>query len=201
MSLHAEAVACIRGERVVFSNLSLRVEEGSALILTGPNGAGKSSLLRLLATLLQPAEGRLHWRGRPVADDPEAYRADLAFVGHADGIKLSLGVAENLAFWAGVMGAAEAGVAAALAQFGLGRLADLPARLLSAGQRRRLGLARLVLAPRRLWLLDEPTVSLDTAGVAALVAAIAVHRAAGGAVIAASHIPLGLDDAAVLTLS
>ncbi|WP_439817193.1 heme ABC exporter ATP-binding protein CcmA [Zavarzinia sp. CC-PAN008] len=200
MSLEAQSLACIRGERVVFAKLSLSLAAGQAMVLVGPNGAGKSSLLRLLATLLQPAEGRLLWRGVAVDDDPDAYRADIAYVGHLDGIKLSLGVAENLAFWAGAGGVPRADVPAALAHFGLKGLADLPARLLSAGQKRRLGLARLLLAPKRLWLLDEPTVSLDVAGVEALVAAIAAHRAAGGSVIAASHIPLGLDDAEVFAL-
>ncbi|MBV8203315.1 MAG: heme ABC exporter ATP-binding protein CcmA, partial [Acidobacteria bacterium] len=171
-----------------------------ALVLTGRNGSGKSSLLRLLATLLVPAAGRLSWNGAPVAQNAAAYRAAIHYVGHLDAAKPALTAREMLLFWAALRGLRAPAVEAGLAAFGLDRVADWPCRWLSAGQRRRLALARLVAAPAVIWLLDEPTAALDGDGEARLLAAIASHRAVGGRVAAATHQPLPLDDAARLAL-
>ena len=198
MTLVGENLFCIRGERPVFAGLSFEIAPGGALVLRGPNGAGKSSLLRIAATLLKPADGRLLWHGQPAADDIEAYRGALEYVGHLDAVKPVLTVAENVAFWTHLRGPGDVG--AALERFGVAHLADVPAGMLSAGQRKRTALARLLTSATSLWLLDEPTVSLDTDGVVALEAAIAAHRAGGGMVMLATHIDLDLPDAAVLQL-
>jgi heme exporter protein A len=200
--LVAEGLACRRGERLVFAGLGCRLSAGGALVLTGTNGSGKSSLLRLLAGLLAPAAGRLTWGGMPIARDPAAYRAALHYVGHLDATKPALTPRETLEFWAALRDVATAAPAieAALAAFGLAAVADWPCRWLSAGQRRRLALARLVAAPAPVWLLDEPTAALDRDGEARLIAAIAEHRAAGGRVAVATHQKLALDGADSLVL-
>jgi heme exporter protein A len=195
--LEVRDLACLRGERAVFAGLSFRVSAGSAVLLTGANGAGKSTLLRLLAGLLHPAEGAILWRGEDVAADPGAHAARLRYLGHQDAVKPALTVAENLAFFARLWGGE---VAPALAALDLLPLADLPARVLSSGQKRRLALARLALAPAPLWLLDEPTTGLDAASVERLRPLLAAHRAAGGIVLAATHILLPLEDAEELRL-
>jgi heme exporter protein A len=195
------ALVCRRGERLVLSGLSFRLRAGAALLLTGPNGAGKSSLLRLMAGLLAPAGGQLTWNGTAIAADPEAHRGRLAFLGHRDAVKPGLGVAENLAVWAALRGAPAAAVERALEAFGLEALAELPARYLSAGQRRRLALARLLLVPRALWLLDEPQAGLDSAAIAALEAQIKTHLANGGLAVIATHGGLDLPGAALLDLA
>jgi len=198
--LEADNLACRRGDRLVFAGLSFAVPRGGALVLLGPNGSGKSSLLRLLAGLTPPAAGRVLWDGVPVRDDPGAHRVRTRFIGHQDAVKPALTLAENLAFWAGLLGADAAAPKRALARVGLERLSDWPARFLSAGQRRRLALARLLLAPAPIWLLDELTTGLDRDSVARLEEALAAHRAAGGLVVASTHVPLGLADARTLTL-
>jgi heme exporter protein A len=198
--LTVKDLACRRGGRLIFSNLSLSLPPGGALLLSGANGSGKSSLLRLLATLLAPAAGRLLWGGEPVATDLAAYRAKLAYAGHLDAIKPALRVRETLAFWTGLRGAKQTALEAALDAFELRPLADWPCRWLSAGQRRRLALARLVAAPAAMWLLDEPTASLDADGEERLAAAIAAHRSAGGRVVAATHHLLALPGASELRL-
>lgn len=202
-SFHAEDLVCIRGERLVFSGLSFEIGAGTATLLRGPNGAGKSSLLRLVAGLLRPAAGQLRWGSEPVERDREAHRRKVRYVGHLDGVKPVLSVGENLAAWAGIYGGmtAEAPVAGALDTMGLSGLADLPARFLSAGQRRRLNLARLLVDPGRLWLLDEPTVSLDSDSIGRLEQAIRHHLAAGGSALIATHTDLHLENAAVLMLA
>lgn len=195
--LEVRDLACLRGGRAVFADLSFALPPGAALLLTGANGAGKSTLLRILAGLLRPAEGAVFWRGGDVAADPAAHAARLRYLSHQDAFKPALTVAENLAFFARLWGGA---VGPALAAVALGGLADLPARVLSSGQKRRLALARLALAPVPLWLLDEPTTGLDAASVERLGPLLAAHRAAGGIVVAATHIPLPLTDARDLRL-
>ncbi|HTZ35558.1 MAG TPA: heme ABC exporter ATP-binding protein CcmA [Stellaceae bacterium] len=199
--LTAAGLACRRGERLIFSALDCAVAAGGALFLTGPNGSGKSSLLRLLATLLPPQAGGIAWGGRPVADDLPGHRARLHYLGHLDAIKPALAVRETLAFWAETRAAARPAIDAALAAFALEPLADWPCRWLSAGQRRRLALARLIAAPAPLWLLDEPSTALDADAEARLVAAIAAHRAAGGRVVVATHQPLDVPRAQTLSLA
>lgn len=188
--LDVRDLACLRGDRAVFAGLSFSLPEGSALLLTGANGAGKSTLLRILAGLLRPAEGGIFWRGEDTAAEPAAHAARLRYLSHQDALKPSLTVAENLDFFARLWGGA---VAPALAALALSPLAELPARVLSSGQKRRLALARLALAPAPLWLLDEPTTGLDAASVERLGPLLAAHRAAGGIVVAATHIPLPLE--------
>ena len=139
-------LACRRGERMVFTNLSFELPPGQALVLRGPNGSGKSSLLRLMAGLGRPERGKLSWQGLDIADDPAAHRARLHFIGHLDGIKPALNVSETLTFWAG-MRDRSVSVPAALDHFRLGRLATVPCRFLSAGERKRLALARLIASP------------------------------------------------------
>ncbi len=190
--LAAEAVSAFRGERLVLRGVDLRVERGGALLLLGENGSGKSTLLRVLAGLKRPDAGRVTWDGTDIDDDP----APVAYLGHLDAIKLGLTVAENLR-----IAATGRPLEPALEAMDLGRLRDLPARMLSAGQRRRLALARLALAPAAgLWLLDEPTLGLDAASVERLGAMLARHREDGGVVVAATHLPLPLPDAAELRL-
>ncbi len=194
-------LTCIRGERPVFAGLDFGLATGGALLLVGPNGSGKSSLLRLMAGLLRPALGQLMWAGAPMGEDPEAHRARLRYVGHLDAVKPVLSVRENLAFWAALHGTATPqDLARGLAAFALEDLAEVPGRVLSAGQRHRLALARLVAVPGHLWLLDEPTVGLDSAAQGRLAAAIAAHRAGGGLVVAATHMPMDMPEAATLEL-
>jgi heme exporter protein A len=189
--LVAEGVACFRGDRLVLDGIGLRVAAGGALLLLGPNGAGKSTLLRVLAGLKRIDAGVIRFDG--TAD----YASRVSYLGHQDAIKPGLSVAENLAF-AARMGGGDP--AQALEGMGLINLAALPARMLSAGQKRRLALARLALGGAPLWLLDEPTLGLDSAAVARFGAALAAHRAVGGVVVAATHLPLPLPDAAELRL-
>ena len=194
--LKAEGLAAFRGERLVFSNVGFTVEPGGALVLTGPNGSGKSTLLRLLAGLVRAAAGRVLWRGEETLADLVAHGMRVAYVGHQDAVKPGLTAAENLRFWGG-----REVVARALAALDLTALADLPARMLSAGQKRRLALARLALSSAPVWLVDEPTLGVDAASVERFGALLAAHRASGGVVVAATHLPLPLPDAAQLALA
>lgn len=200
MSLVGEKISCERGGRRIFSGLDFAIPQGGALILRGANGAGKSSLLRIAATFLSPVEGRLLFENSDIGGDPDSYRRQLCFVGHLDALKGAFSAGENLQFWARLHGGGEVSVDAALAAFGVAHLAVTPAQHLSAGQQRRVALARLCLSRAPLWLLDEPNASLDDDGVAALRQVIAQHRAKGGMVMAAAHIDLGLDDAQVLEM-
>jgi len=186
MGLVVTDLSCARGGRLVLRRLALALADGEALVLRGPNGAGKSTLLRALAGLL-PASGQIALDGREAT--PDLLAEAVAYAGHLDAVKPQLSVGENIGFWAALFGG-DGG--AALAAVDLAGIADRPAHLLSAGQRRRLGLARLLLAPRRLWLLDEPTVALDAASEARLMAAVARHLAQGGMAVIATHAPLGL---------
>ena len=196
MRLSASDLACRRGGREVFAGLSFAVTSGAALAVRGRNGAGKSSLLRLVAGLLRLAGGRLDLDG----GDVELTLAEQAhYLGHQDALKASLTVAENLRFWSGFLGDA-ADIREPLAATGLAALADLPAAYLSAGQRRRLSIARLLAVKRPIWLLDEPASSLDSAAQEALTGFMRSHLAGGGIIIAATHGPLGIDGANELHL-
>jgi heme exporter protein A len=197
MRLIAEQLTCIRGGRELFRDLGFALAGGEALAVVGRNGAGKSSLLRLIAGLLQPAGGRIVLEGGP-ADRPLGQAAH--FVGHLDGSKAALSVAENLEFLRAILGGGGRPIEAALAAVGLGQIASLPVRMLSAGQKRRLALARLLVAPRPLWLLDEPTTALDSEGQEAFAAIANEHLAGGGLIVAATHAPLKFSRVSELRL-
>jgi len=187
IGLAAHDILCLRGGRIVFRDLSFRLAPGEALLATGPNGAGKTSLLRQIAGLLPLAAGDLRLEGAGA----DAVLPELChYIGHANAVKAALSVSENLAFWADFLEGDRAGFGRALAAFGLTPLADFPAGLLSAGQKRKLALSRLFAAPRPIWLLDEPQSSLDAASLRLLDAAIKGHLEAGGIAIVASHTPL-----------
>jgi heme exporter protein A len=181
----------------VFRDVNFSVRAGEALLVTGPNGAGKSSLLRLVAGLLRPADGRIEFQG----GEPELSLGEQAlFLGHLDALKPALTVHENLAFWARFLGNGAVEPEPALAAVGLAALAHVPAIYLSAGQRRRLALARLIAVKRSIWLLDEPTAALDTAGQEMLAEVLQTHLSNGGIVLAATHGPIGLESPMELAL-
>jgi len=203
-SFSGRGLGCIRGGRVVFAGLDFRLSPGEALILLGPNGSGKSSLLRVLAGLLRPAAGGLFWGDQPVVEDAELHAARTHYVGHHDAIKPVLTVTENLRFWARIHhdhpAQADQAVEQALNAFGLAHLRAIPGKMLSAGQKRRTNLGRLLAAPSPLWLLDEPTTALDKANIAILERVMADHRANGGMVVLSTHQDVNLPDARTLHL-
>jgi heme exporter protein A len=179
-----------RGERHVLRGLSVEAAPGDCVHLAGPNGSGKTTLLRVLAGLLTPEQGGVSWQGQPIAADRDAYAATISYLGHSDGLKPDFTARENLAFESGLRRVLEAGdIDAVLAQVGLSGAREQPARSLSAGQRRRLAMARVILSQAALWLLDEPFTNLDTDGVQMLAGVIARHLDAGGAALIASHQP------------
>jgi heme exporter protein A len=188
MDYTAEHLACARGDRMVIAELSFQLAPGRALILRGPNGSGKTTLLRCLAGLTPPMAGRTSFA-------PE----EVAYAAHADGLKAQMSVEETLHFWAQVFGASQ--ITPAITGFDLAPLMSRRVHTLSAGQKRRLSLSRLVLTGRRLWALDEPTVSLDSRAVAQFAAAVRTHLAGGGAAIIATHIDLGLTGADQLDIA
>ena len=188
MKLMAEAVSVMRGDRMVVTHLSFGVEAGEALVLVGPNGAGKTTLIRCIAGLLKPSAGQVRLEG----GQPErTLGEECHYVGHLNGLKASLTVEENATFWSRYLGGASEQIEPTLATFGLTTARDVPVGYLSAGQRRRLALARLLLAARPVWLLDEPAVSLDRAAQQVLTTVVDAHLASGGLVVAATHTPLG----------
>jgi heme exporter protein A len=199
MRLSAHEIAIERGGRRILSGVSFEARAGQALLLVGPNGSGKSSLLRAIAGFLPLASGALALEGGTA----EAGIGEQAhYLGHADALKSALTAGENLAFWADALrgDSARAAWIAALERLGLAHVADFPARALSAGQKRRVALARLLVAPRPIWLLDEPTTALDAAAQRQFAVVMRAHLAGGGLILAATHAPLDLDDAAQLTL-
>jgi heme exporter protein A len=193
--LAAHDLSCQRGGRVLFQHLSFALGPGDGLRVSGPNGAGKTSLLRLIAGLLPMQGGRLEV-GAGAPPLPELCH----YVGHVNGIKSALSVSANTSFWAEFLEGEPARVEGALKLLGLEALADLPAGLLSAGQKRKLALTRLFVAPRPIWLLDEPSVSLDAASVKLLDAAIVKHLKSGGLAVIASHLALKVKFAHELKL-
>jgi heme exporter protein A len=183
-----ERVACRRGGRILFEGLDFTLEPGMAGLVTGPNGIGKSSLLRLAAGLLVPAAGQIARTGA------------LALANDTAALDSTRPLGRALAFWAGLDGAGEAAVARGLAAMAIDGLADVPVRMLSTGQTKRAALARVIAGGAAIWLLDEPGNGLDAAALDRLAAAMAAHRAAGGIILAATHQPLGLDDALPIRL-
>lgn len=197
MTLNVSNLACYRTGRLIFSDQSFTVEPGEAVMLRGPNGSGKSTLLRALAGML-PFEGDVVLNGISLTDDHDGVQEQIAYAGHLDAIKPQLTVGENLTFWARLF---EGGsIREAVEQFSLAEIWDRPAHACSAGQKRRLGLARLVVSGRALWLLDEPTVSLDVETTARFAEIIKAHCAGGGMALIATHIDLGLDAPREITL-
>lgn len=197
MRLQADNLACHRGGRDVFSGLSFRVAGGQILAITGRNGAGKSSLLRTIAGLVRIAAGKIVLEG----GDPELTIAEQAhYLGHQDALKPALSVGENLRFWIGFLGGKAAESTSALAAVGLDMLADLPAAYLSAGQRRRLSIARLLAVKRPIWLLDEPMSTLDNAAQERLAGFMRTHLAEDGLILAATHGPLGIEATQMLRM-
>ncbi len=188
MELNAKGLTCERGGRIVFRDVSLSLKPGQLMQLTGPNGSGKSSLLRLIAGLNEAQAGTIELVG---GSEDLSLGQQAHYVAHQEPVKSALSVEENLAFWRDFMGGGD--VDEALGAFDLSRLASYPAGLLSAGQKRRLALARIVLVPRVLWLLDEPTVGLDTASLERFVKVMAAQLGQGGMIIAATHVPLGRE--------
>jgi heme exporter protein A len=195
--ISASNLGCVRGSREIFRSINFSVSSGQALAVLGPNGSGKSSLLRIVAGLLRTMSGRLSLEG----GDPELTIPEQAhYLGHLDALKPSLSVAENLAFWARYLGPGPGAPTDALEAVGLAPIRDLPAGYLSAGQRRRLSIARLVAVRRPIWLLDEAASALDQAAQARLIELMRGHLAGGGLILAATHAPLGLDQAQELRL-
>ena len=188
MKLTAANLTCERGGRIVFAGIGFSLGQGQLMQLTGPNGAGKSSLLRLVAGLNEAAAGTLELAG---GQGDLTIGQQAHYIAHQEAVKTALTVEENLAFWRDFLGGGN--LEAALEAFALSRFASFQAGLLSAGQKRRLALARLALTTRPLWLLDEPTVGLDIASLARLVAVMSAHLDRGGMIIAATHVPLGRD--------
>ncbi|MDZ5699395.1 heme ABC exporter ATP-binding protein CcmA [Chelativorans sp. M5D2P16] len=198
MRLAAEDLSGERGGERIFSGMSFTVEGGRALVVTGPNGIGKSTLLRVLAGLLRPVEGHVTLTGGG-AEWPDLPAA-AHYLGHLNAMKNTLTVEENLVFWRRFLGAGEMGVEAALETVGLSEIGHLPFGYLSTGQRRRAAIARLLATHRPVWLLDEPTAGLDRASEARFSELMQAHLQGGGMIVAATHLPLGLEGAAELRM-
>lgn len=201
--LTVDNASCLRGSRLVFEGVDFSLDPGGAMLLTGPNGSGKSSLIRLLAGLIDLFDGSITLNGQALAGDRALYQAHLAYIGHLDPVKPTLTVRETLDFWAAMLcqtGDPSARVSAAMEALTLSELADAPGAILSSGQRRRLSLARLLVSDAEIWLMDEPTVGLDTVSVAAVEALVADHRDRGGMVVLSTHIEFKLPGAQTLDL-
>ncbi len=195
-----EGLAVLRGERLLFKGLDFALPAGRALVLRGANGSGKTTLLRIMAGFTRPLAGALTWAGNAVSEDTAAHRARVAFIGHRAGLKDALSVSESIEFDARLRGQRQDEAQAAMARLGLEPLASLPIRLLSAGQRRRVALARLALGGAKLWLLDEPATALDAANEATLWNLCRERLAAGERAVIASHGAVPLDAASALEM-
>ena len=202
LGFSGQGLSCFRGGRMVFSGLSFDLTNGDALILRGPNGSGKSSLLRLMAGLLQPLEGKILWSdiNGTIDQNPEDHHDRTHYVGHATAVKPLITVQENVAFWSRLR-TPDPDVMEALHAFGLKDLANLPGQVLSEGQKQRLKLARVLAAPADLWLLDEPATALDSYAITSLCNAIERHRGNGGIVAAATHHDLNLANSKILRIN
>ena len=198
MTLVVHDLSCIRQERQIFSNLSLSLSKGELLWVKGRNGAGKSSLLRVLANLLPSPTGRIEWMGEDIVEEPALYLQNIRYVGHQDGLKTVFTPRENLQFWVDYMGAGD--VEAALDALELQTIADSPVRILSAGQKKRTQLAKLLATPARLWILDEPISSLDVHFIDLFRQILTKHIAAGGMALLATHQDLEIAGTQVLDL-
>lgn len=202
--LSGRNIACSRGGRLVFANLSFTLDSGEAMFLIGPNGSGKSSFLRLLAGLSHPVTGYLLRKNGLINETSENHTALVRYIGHQDAVKSTWSVSETLSFWARLVGLnkekARQATMLAMSIFGLSQLSDVPGQLLSAGQKRRLNLARLVLGISDLWLLDEPTTALDQAAIDVLAEIVAKHRSDGGIVVLATHVFVDVPGAQLLDM-
>ena len=192
--LEIVGLSCLRGDRMLFEGFSVRVSAGEVVQIHGPNGSGKTTFLRVLCGLHSPAGGHLLWRGRDLPPGTPEVRAEIQYVGHAGGVKLDLTPRENLDV-AIALGARPTGTraGAALARLGIGRFKDVLVRTLSAGQRQRVALARLLTCAAALWVLDEPFTALDARGVAIIDAMLREHTEAGGGAMITSHHPVALS--------
>lgn len=200
MDLQIDSLSCRRAGRQVLHRIDFTLPAGSAAALRGPNGAGKSTLLRALAGLLPISGGDVRLHGQSLVQDRGSFQEQIAYAGHLDAVKPALGVLENLKAWALLNGQGAARAEAALERFGLTPIASRPAVECSAGQRRRLGLARLLVADRALWLMDEPTVSLDKDAKGLIADLVREHVAAGGMALIATHEDLGLGSVPALEI-
>lgn len=202
IELSVHDLACARGERLLFKGMNFSLKAGELLLVQGGNGQGKTSLLRLLTGLSRPEDGEVRWRGAAIQRQREAYHADMVYLGHANGVKDDLDPLENLRFADGLQGRAfdPARAVATLQRLGLERCLDLPCRVLSFGQRRRVALAALLLAGATLWILDEPLTGLDVHAVALMEGLIREHLLAGGMVVATTHQALNLEGVKVQRL-
>lgn len=199
--LEAHDLTCTRGDRALFTNLSFSLEPGGLLHVTGRNGCGKTTLLRTLCGLTQPAHGRIRWRGQHVRVLGDDYRRELIYVGHTNGVQGELRPAENLKMTACLSGQpTDSQADQALTRLGLAALRAFPAKVLSAGQKRRLALARLLLASKPLWILDEPFSALDSESTQTMSTLVTNHVQAGGMVIITSHVDLALPHMTTLRL-
>lgn len=194
-TLSVHELACTRGDRLLFKGMNFQVQAGELLLVQGGNGQGKTSLLRLLTGLATPEAGEVCWRGESIRSQHETYHREMMYLGHANGVKDDLNPVENLRFAAGLQGCAfdEAHAVATLQGLGLSRCLDLPCRVLSFGQRRRVALSALLLAAALLWILDEPLTGLDVHAVALMEGLIRTHLAAGGLVVATTHQAFNLE--------
>ena len=191
--LSGQGLCLFRGDHCLFKSLEFALDPGELLVVEGPNGSGKTSLLRGIAGLLDFETGTIRWCGSAVKDNYQGFRADLVWLSHRIGCKGDLNLIENLRFEAGLRATDETRLGSALERLNLSTLTELPMRSLSAGQQRRVALARMLLARARLWMMDEPFTNLDRGGQALVTELIAEHLQAGGSCVVASHQPLDID--------